>query len=36
MKEITAFQGSYWFLSNFWPCDVKLGEIVFPSAEHAF
>lgn len=35
-KEITQFQGEWRFLSNFYPCDVRLGEIVFPSAEHAF
>lgn len=35
-KEITAFQGEYRFLSNFWPCDVRLGDIVFPSAEHGY
>jgi ribA/ribD-fused uncharacterized protein len=35
-KEITEFRGEWRFLSNFWPCDVKLGEIVFPSAEHGY
>jgi ribA/ribD-fused uncharacterized protein len=36
MGEITSFTGGYRFLSNFWPCDVKLGHIVFPSAEHGY
>lgn len=35
-NEITSFTGEYRFLSNFWPCDVKLGNIVFPSAEHGY
>lgn len=35
-KEITAFQGEYRFLSNFWLCEVTLGPIVFRSAEHAY
>lgn len=36
MREITEFRGEYRFLSNFWPCKVQLGDIVFPSAEHAY
>jgi hypothetical protein len=33
---IGKFQGEYRFLSNFWLCEVRLGGIVYPSAEHAY
>jgi N-glycosidase YbiA len=33
---ITSFRGDYDFLSNFYPSPVKLGGVVFPTAEHAF
>jgi len=35
-REITEFQGEWRWLSNFWPCPVKLGAWTFPSAEHAY
>lgn len=34
--RITEFQGPYRFLSNFWPCDVFLDGVRYPSVEHAF
>lgn len=35
-KSILAFQDEYRFLSNFWPCDVRIGGLMYPSAEHAY
>lgn len=36
MHAILEFQGEYRFLSNFWLCSIKIGELTFPSAEHAY
>lgn len=33
---ITSFQGDYEFLSNFYPCKIEYGELVFPSVENAY
>lgn len=33
---IAQFKGKYAFLSNFWPCDVEIENIIYPSAEHAY
>lgn len=34
---IAEFQGEYRWLSNFWPCNVRMPDgITYPSAEHAF
>ena len=33
---IEAFKGEYRFLSNFCPCKIKLGNYIWPSAEHAY
>lgn len=33
---ISSFRGDYSFLSNFAPCQIRLGGVVYPSAEHAF
>lgn len=33
---IGPFKGKYRFLSNFYPCKVKLFELTFPTVEHAF
>ena len=33
---ISEFQGEFRFLSNFWPCEVELEGIRFPSVEHAY
>lgn len=36
MKQINAFEGKYYFLSNFYPCRVEYQRIVYPSVEHGF
>lgn len=33
---IDSFRGKYRFLSNFYESPIKLGSLVFPTAEHAF
>ena len=33
---ITSFTGEYWFLSNFYMCDVYYEGILYPSSEHAY
>ena len=33
---IRGFNGSYRFLSNFWPCVIYLDEKAYPSLEHAY
>lgn len=33
---INRFSGQYNFLSNMHPCIVKIGDEIYPSAEHAF
>jgi ribA/ribD-fused uncharacterized protein len=35
-KAIKGFFGEYRFLSNFHPCSVRIGELTFPSSEHAY
>lgn len=34
--EINSFHGEYRFLSNFWPVDVTLDGVTYPSVEHAY
>jgi ribA/ribD-fused uncharacterized protein len=34
--KIVSFTGEHAFLSNFYPCDVLLEDMIFPSAEHAY
>lgn len=34
--KINGFQGKYRFLSNFWPCSLRVSGIVFPTLEHAY
>jgi ribA/ribD-fused uncharacterized protein len=36
LKTITAFQGEYRFLSNFWPCYMEYDNMLYPTAEHAY
>jgi ribA/ribD-fused uncharacterized protein len=36
MKQLLEFKGGYRFLSNFWPVEVGLGLITYPSVEHAY
>lgn len=33
---IDSFTGDYKFLSNFYPCKVKLDDVEYPSVEHAY
>lgn len=33
---IDSFTGEHRFLSNFWPAEVELDGIIFPSVEHAY
>lgn len=33
---ITEFKGQYRFLSNFYPAQVTIGGITYPTSEHAF
>lgn len=35
-KKIKEFIGKYRFLSNFFMAEVKLGNAVYPSTEHAY
>lgn len=35
-KQIASFQGEYRFLSNFYPSEVELDGMVYPTIEHAF
>ena len=34
--DIAGFRGEYRFLSNFWPCQVNLDGVRYPSVEAAF
>lgn len=36
MGEIREFRGKYRFLSNFWPTEVVLDDIIYPSVENAY
>lgn len=36
MSRIDRFAGEYAFLSNFWPCPVKLDGVTYPTVEHAY
>ena len=36
MNDITEFQGNYRWLSNFWPAQVELDGVLYPSVEHAY
>lgn len=36
MNYIGEFQGPYRFLSNFWPAEVTLDGVAYPTVEHAF
>lgn len=34
--EISNFKGTYDWLSNFYPIGIQLGDVVYPSVEHAY
>jgi len=36
MSAIKSFTGQYRFLSNFYPCGIRLDGMYYPSVEHAF
>lgn len=36
MKSINEFRGNYRWLSNFWPAQVELDGVIYPSVEHAY
>lgn len=36
MEKIAGFQGDYRFLSNFWIVNLRIGDMHFTSAEHAY
>ena len=36
METIDSFQGKYRFLSNFWPSEVLLYGLIYPTVEHAY
>lgn len=33
---IKSFSGTFRFLSNFWPAEVKFEDVTYPSVEHAY
>lgn len=33
---IMGFQGDFRWLSNFWPAEVAVGDVIFPTVEHGF
>ncbi len=35
-RAMTRFRGAYAFLSNFYPSPIPVGDLVAPTAEHAF
>jgi ribA/ribD-fused uncharacterized protein len=36
MKHVLRFADQYAFLSNFYPCEILVDAIIFPTVEHAF
>ena len=36
MNEINLFRNEYYFLSNFYPCNILYKSKIYPSAEHFF
>lgn len=35
-NPVMGFFDEYRWLSNFWPCKIKIYDITFPSSEHAY
>lgn len=35
-QKISKFRGKYFFLSNFYPCEVEYEGVIYPTVEHAF
>lgn len=36
MKQICLFRNEYFFLSNFYPCNITINDVTYPTVEHAF
>ncbi len=36
MNRISEFKGEYRFLSNFWPAQVTIYDVTYPTVEHAY
>ena len=36
VEPIDVFSGNYYWLSNFWQSPIVMGELTFPSNEHAY
>jgi len=36
VPAITSFCGEYRFLSNFWPTEVEMDGVLYPTVEHAY
>lgn len=36
MSDITKFSGEYRWLSNFYPCNIYVDTVLYPSVEHAY
>lgn len=36
IRPVEQFQGPYRFLSNFWPAEIKLDGVTYPTVEHAY
>lgn len=36
MRTISGFDGEYRWLSNFWPADVCMDGVTWPTVEHAY
>lgn len=35
-EKIGKFIGEYWFLSNFYPAEIELDGLIYPTLEHAY
>ena len=36
LQFVSTFNGEHWFLSNFYPAEVNLSVMLFPTVEHAY
>lgn len=34
--KVESFKGEFEFLSNFYPCEIRIEGMVYPTVEHAF
>lgn len=35
-QVIDSFKGSFFYLSNFYPAPIEMGEFIFPTSEHMY